>query len=118
MNEKQKKITVFVSIGIFILIVLIFNTYKKNELDSNYSFTKGTIVEYRFNNNNYILSYSYSVKGEVFKATEVTDYFKCENGEPGCKGQIFKVKYSSKNPKNSTILLGKFENKKLKPSSF
>lgn len=118
MTEKRKKIILFSIIRLIILIALIKNTFSKQELYNNFALTKGTITAYHFNNNNYILKYKYVVNGITYESTETTDYFKCDDRTPGCKGKEFTVKYSSKDPSNSIMELGKYDNKRNKAIGF
>lgn len=118
MSEKKKKIIILGIFVIFIISGIIYNTIQKRELYENLMLTKGTVVDFTFSNNNYMLQYKYVVSGKVYRNTESMDYFRCLDGTPGCKGKKFVVKYSSKNPNNSKIDLGKFNKHKLKSPSF
>lgn len=118
MKEERKKTILFTVMGLILLAVVLKNSFTKKDLYENLSITEGIVTDYSFNNNNYILKYEYTVNNVVYRSTEVTDFFKCDDGTPGCKGKKFQVEYSSQNPKNSVINLGKYNDKKLISLSF
>ncbi|GGG48622.1 hypothetical protein GCM10011414_17980 [Croceivirga lutea] len=118
MTEEKKKTVFFIALGIFILGGVIYNSMMKEDLYKNKATVQGEITDFSFSNNNYLVEYKYTVDGKIYRNAESTDYFKCDDGTPGCKGKKFTVEYSSKNPKNSKINLGRFNNKKLIAPSF
>jgi hypothetical protein len=118
MTEQKKSLVLLLIVLIIVTIGgMIYNTNKKSDLYQNLQYTKGIVVDFSFNNNSYILKYEYEVDGITYTNKESTDYFKCNDGVPGCMGKEFTIRYSSKNPKNSIIDLGKYNSKKpIKPS--
>lgn len=118
LKEQKKSLIIFSAVIAIVTIVgVTFNTLKKNDLYQNSEYTKGSVIDFHFNNNSYIIKYSYIVDGTIYTNEESIDYFKCPDGTPGCKGKEFTVRYSTKNPKNSEIDLGRFNDKKpIKPS--
>ena len=116
---EQKKAIILILTSTFLaaIIITVLNTRNKNDLAQNMRVTKGIVIDFYYSNFAYIIEYEYIVDGNTYTNKENLNYFNCDDGTPGCKGKEFTVKYSSKNPKNSIIDLGKFNNKKpFKPS--
>ena len=118
MNKRKEKIVIWTSLFMILLLGTLYNTYKSYDIDSNLAITTGKVINYSFSNNNYVLKFEYIVNGEKYHGREFTSFFKCDNGVPGCEGETFTVKYSSKNPNNSEMDLGKNNNKKLTQPKF
>lgn len=118
MNKKKEKIIIWTSLFLILLFGTLYNTYKDNDIHSNLGITKGIVVDYSFTNNNYALKFEYIVDGKKYVGREFTSFFKCDDGVPGCKGRSFTVKYSTKNPSNAEMEIGKYNHKKLTQPKF
>jgi hypothetical protein len=107
--ERYGKYLVFT----FVFLILIsigkqFLYYK--EIKDYQKETVGLIEEYEYSSRgSYTLVYSYKVNNENFKNTIGTSGFYGDNKRKGCVGCEFKVLYSYKDPKKSSIRLGKYE---------
>lgn len=100
-------------IGVAILLILIsigkqYFYYK--EIKDNKRETTGIIerIEYNSRGAN-TLYFSYIVDGNSFRNNIGVNSFYGHNKRKGCVGCEFKVLYSSKDPKKSSIRLGKYE---------
>jgi hypothetical protein len=101
--------------GIFSLVflVLLFTVYRDYELSTNKAITEGTIINFKHDNLTYYsIKYEYWVDGKKYIGScGVDGDLNCGN-DKGCVGELFTVYYSLKNPSNSKIDLGQFENHK------
>lgn len=107
--EKKK---IYIVIGIAILFTLLFFRDYKNELDikNKKKTTTGKIIEFREHYQAwYSIVYEYVVDNKTYEGHTGVNFFKNDNGKTGAVGDEFVVYYSSKNPKNSRIDLGKYE---------
>ncbi|WP_298782712.1 DUF3592 domain-containing protein [uncultured Polaribacter sp.] len=111
---KKKYIVLII---IIIVSALLYRSINKElEIMNNKMTTIGKIIRLQpgFKARFYI-EYTYIVKGKKYKGTvRVSSNLKCDNGIKYCIGEEFKVSYSSKNPENSRIHLGKYEKYKSK----
>jgi hypothetical protein len=99
-------------IGVLLIIAIIFfsELYKKNDINQNEKSTTGKVKEFRKHYQaRYSIVYEYSVKDITYTGHASVSSFKCDDGKKGCVGSEFMVYYSSKNPTNSRIDLGKYE---------
>lgn len=86
----------------------LYNDYKHNEILENKKETIGVITKYQYSNYVYSLYYEFLVDNIKYKNAISVKFFKCDDGTKGCKGKEFPVYYSSKDPNNSMIDLGKY----------
>lgn len=118
MDKKKEKVIILSSIFLILILGTFYNAYIDNDINSNLGITKGKVIDYSFSNNKYIVKFEYIIAGIKYQGQESTIFFKCDNGVPGCKEQNFIVKYSTKNPNNCEIDLGKYNRKKLTRPTF
>jgi len=107
--EKKK---IYIVIGIAILFAFLFFREYSRQLDikTNSIATTGKIIEFRSNYQaRYTLVYEYYVEEKRYTGAIGITPFNCDDGKNACIGHEFTVYYSSKNPKNSRIDLGKYE---------
>lgn len=93
---------------IIILFVILFNFYKEKDLSDNKVFSKAKIIDYFNVGGKKHIKYMFYVNKKRFLGETKVYPFKCDNGIGGCVGEKFKVRYSSKDPNNSEIDLGKY----------
>lgn len=85
------------------------NSVVNGELQNNGVVTDAKITDFKFlHRSTYEIEYEYFVDNKKYVDTRTTSFFECSNGEKGCKGKIFKVTYSSMNPKINRIDLGRY----------
>ena len=107
-------------IVLIIILIISFLAYrgvsKDLEIKNNKMTTIGKIVKLQPSvKARFYIEYSYIVKGKKYRNTvRVHNDFKCDSGVKYCVGEEFTVYYSSKNPENSRINLGKYEKFKSK----
>jgi hypothetical protein len=107
---RKNKILIIAGV-IIILSILFYKQYSKQiDIKNNRELTEGEIIKlegaYKAR---YRLVYSYFVDGVNYTGKVRVTPFKCDNGKDYCIGKEFPVHYSSKNPQNSRIDLGKYE---------
>jgi hypothetical protein len=99
-------------IGLILLFsIFILKQYLKDtDIKNNELHTKGKVVKlltkYRAG---YSLIYEYYVNNIKYISSVGVDSFNCDDGTKCCIGSEFNIYYSSKNPENSRIDLGKYE---------
>ena len=108
----KDRIAILAVVGIIISIVLY--RYKKNEeLNEYILYSKAEIVDYYNVGGKKYLKYEFYINNVKYQGEQRVNAFVCENGIEGCVGEKFTVEYSSKNPNNNEIDLGKYN--KFKP---
>ena len=100
-----------VVLGVLFLIGGSVYTYRKElELNQYGVYTTGQIISFSHaSKTEYDIKYTFFVKGTKYKGELLTGYFKCDDGTIGCVGKAFDVIYSSKNPNNNDMIIGKYE---------
>lgn len=118
MNRLSKKAIFFLLLCLIIILGIVQNTCKKDELEKFGIRTTGIVIKFSFiRKTDYKLEYKYNVNGIDYYSSEITSKFQCDDGSKGCVGKRFVVIYSKKNPNLSTILLDKYTKfKKTHPS--
>ena len=107
---KRKNFYIIIICSIVIGIFLLKHYIVETDIKNNTKKTKGTITKLmKLYQARYSLSYEYKVNGEKYSGQTGINPFKCEDGTENCIGKEFDVYYSSKNPENSRINLGKYE---------
>ncbi|UOK41632.1 MULTISPECIES: hypothetical protein [Flavobacterium] len=118
MNYFEKLKSFFDKYGKYIIIaavlLILISTGKQffyyKEIKDYKKETIGLIEDFKYTSRgSYNLIYSYKVNNENYKNTIGTSGFFGDNKRKGCIGCEFKVLYSSKDPKKSSIRLGKYE---------
>ena len=104
----------FIALCILLIFVSIIRQYfYYKEIKDNRRETAGVVNEIKYSSRgSYSLSYTYKVGDKVYKNTTGIEKFYGHNNRKGCVGCKFKVVYSSKDHKKSSIRLGKYEDYK------
>lgn len=107
---KKDKLYIFIGLVLFFGFMF-FRTYNSQlDIKKNEVTTTGKIIElFGKYQSRYGLLYEYYVNGKKYEGSVGITPFDCENGKKACVGSEFTVYYSSKNPENSRIDLGKYE---------
>lgn len=95
---------------VFLFFVISLNVYKQYDIKKNSKNSIGKIIKFeKSGKSNFNLIYEYFVDGNRYTGQTGIDPFICDDGTKNAIGKQFKVYYSSKNPENSRIDLGKYE---------
>ena len=98
----------FVLVIVILLGILGHSFFEEKELSENKAYGKAKIIDYyNVGGKKYIKYIFYVGKKRYFGEKRVYS-FKCSNGSKGCVGEKFKVIYSSSDPENNEIDLGKY----------
>ncbi|MDB2555598.1 hypothetical protein N9X55_02520 [Flavobacteriaceae bacterium] len=109
---KSKTQNTILAIGLISLCLwlLIRAIYIQVDVKNNKEVTTGKIIKLtRGYQARYGLIYEYNIEGKRYTGQIGIDPFLCDDGTKNCVGKEFVVYYSSKNPENSRIDLGKYE---------
>jgi len=107
--EKNKILAIF-SVCALILILYFREYSKQTDIKNNTKITSGRLLELRSKYKaSFALIYEYYVDEKRYTSSVGISPFKCDDGRKNCIGKKFTVYYSSKNPENSRIDLGKYE---------
>ena len=103
----KDKIIVIIILTICIS-VMAFGFFKEHELAENKAYTNGKIIRHiKTGQKNYI-KYGFYVNNIKYYSEKRVYSFECDNGVKWCIGQEFKVTYSTVDPNNNEIDLGKY----------
>lgn len=109
----------FLLLGVIALIYFIITDIKEKkniikEIKTNTGYTDGVIIDYGTagDGSSEYVEYIYIVEKDTFTVVyNLRERLKCGSPEnKKCIGLNYKVAYSIKNPKNSIILIGDYEN--------
>jgi len=100
-------------IGLILAFAIItFSIYhsinKTNDIIKNGIKTQAKIIDEYYIGGKHYIQYEFFVGKKKYTGEEKTAKFKCNDGTLCCVGKNFVVTYSSKNPNNSFIDLGKY----------
>ncbi|WP_299122051.1 hypothetical protein [uncultured Tenacibaculum sp.] len=95
--------------GIFVLALVVWRVIsKEKELAENKMYGEAKIIDYYNVGGKKYIKYVFFVNNKKYVGKKNVFSFKCDNGVDGCVGQKFQVIYSSKDPDNNEIHLGKY----------
>ena len=112
---KKKLQNRILAIGLISLCLWLLarSIYIQIDVKNNKEVTQGKIIKFiREYQARYGLKYEYYIDGVRYTGQIGIDPFECDDGTKNCIGKEFTVYYSSKNPENSRIDLGKYEKHK------
>ncbi|WP_272149962.1 hypothetical protein [Tenacibaculum aiptasiae] len=104
--NKDKIGLIFVFIAFALVVWCIIS--KEKELAENKKYSQAKIIDYYNIGGKKYIKYVFFVNNKKYIGEKHVYSFKCDNGVDGCVGQKFKVVYSSKDPDNNEIHLGKY----------
>ena len=104
---KQDK-TIVVVIFLAILSMIVYSYSRSKEIRDYGVKTEATIIDFYKGGGKYYIKYVFYVKNKKYVGETRSAFFKCDNGVEGCVGKKFIVTYSSINPSNNEIDLGKY----------
>ncbi|WP_313804893.1 hypothetical protein [Flavobacterium sp.] len=105
----------YIIIAAFLLITasIIKQFFYFKEIKENKKETVGTIEKFEYSSRgSYSLYFKYNIDGKTYSNSIGTNGFYGFNKRKGCVGCEFKVLYSSKDHRKSSIRLGKYEKHK------
>src|SRR5690625_4150833 len=118
-KKNKDKIYNLLAIIVFsaIVLIIIIRTFIQYQDDQEIKRYRGTteaiIIDFKhINLTRYSIFYEYQVGNKKYIGITGVEWFKCDDGKLGCVVNTFKLSYSSTNPSNSTILMGKYEKHK------
>lgn len=115
--KDSKALLVFILLIIASIIIYIIN--KEKELSDYKKTTSAKITDYyTTERGKKYIEYVFFVHGKKYTGRERVSSFKCRNGKAGCVGITFKVFYSSIDPSNCSIDLGKYNKFKARSRVF
>ncbi|WP_299122592.1 hypothetical protein [uncultured Tenacibaculum sp.] len=102
---------------LFVILILGFIGYhsvtKSNDLIDNGVVTEGEIIGGHYIGGKFYIKYVFFVEEKKIIGEKRVTPFKCDDGSKCCIGKKVKVFYSTKNPENSDINLGKYNKYKV-----